>query len=286
MSSRVSAIASLRSHALPGSRCPETVHCVQDIPVRCGVISVLGGASRPAVRHVDQLGSVSSNGIVISPVRNNKTRLCFGESSPKLEWREFWRMSPERLARLRALFDRIDKGLRRMAGTDSFDGAIKKLRSSFAEEGPAFAPWVHHRARREFPMSQPDTVDVGRFDAILKFMENREQFLAVLPQFPDEAALEIEQALLFIHQQYLPERGETMRATSKLFPHRPAGGRPVATPDLAERATICKELLELDSRRIRRGIAQKRIAERHSKSVREIQRIWRECAESKNKVII
>lgn len=186
-------------------------------------------------------------------------------------------MSPEKVASLRKLFDRVDADLRRLAQTDSFAGAIAKFRTAIGGEGPAFAEWLHHRARSEFAANEPDTVDPKHFDKFLAIMEDKEKFLGFLDQFPEEAAPEIEQALLFLHRRYFPEQREAMISTSKRLPGCPAGGRPVATPDQAERKAICEQLAKLDAQRTERGIAQRRVAKRHSKSLREIQRIWKEC---------
>ena len=190
-------------------------------------------------------------------------------------------MSPEKLAKLRTLFGRVDRDLNRLSGTDTFEAAIKKLRPLVADEGPAFAAWLHHRACREFPTSEPSTVDPNQFDAILRFMQNKEQFLAALVQFPDEAAPEIEKALLFIHRELLPATRDALKSTVKRLPHHPAGGRPRATEDPTKRTHICRDLAELDDKKVLRGVAQRRVAKRHSKSLREIQRIWRDCPQNR-----
>lgn len=151
-----------------------------------------------------------------------------------------------------------------------------QARLNFADEGLSFVEYLHRRARREYPTDELDSIDPSEFDLILKSIQGPDQFWAVLQTLPDEAAPTIDHFLRYLHRDYLPTLRDKMRETAERLPRPPAGGRPRVTPSSDDRAKIAQELNVLIAKDVPRGDAQRQIAKRYSKSLREVQRIWKE----------
>ena len=191
-------------------------------------------------------------------------------------------MSPEKLARLLPLFDTVVRDFCRLAETDKLEDAFARVRRIFEEKGLDFAKWIHQEVTQMHPGCEQNALDSSSLSIIFDLLAQPGPGLcrSLLAMNPDERAPEIEQCLRYLHREGLPALRNSMNATTKLLPHEPAGGRPLATPDPDVKRVICRELADLDSKGYSRARAQKRASVNHKKSVREIQRIWQNCPQN------
>ena len=182
-------------------------------------------------------------------------------------------MKTETCEGLLKLVDQVWEYFGRMSDTTGFDESMKALREG-AQQYPSLAVLGHQIARECYPMPQPDSVQPERFPDIIGLIDNKQKFLTVLRQMPEESAPELEKVLLWMLKEWLPSIRLGLGAMVKQLPQRHAGGRPNEMPNPEDCRVICEEISKLHKGGLELGVAQKRLADRTGTSKRTIQRIW------------
>jgi hypothetical protein len=101
----------------------------------------------------------------------------------------------------------------------------------------------------------------------------------VFTQLPEEKAPQIEAFLDFVLKQFLPQLKTNAKLMRKVLPQRHDGGPNPKMPPEEECRSIYDEIEKL-AKTVKRGIAQRRLAERKGLSLRMVQRI---CKAEKEK---
>ena len=189
-------------------------------------------------------------------------------------------MKEETQKRLKPTFDKVIDLFVVTSGADSYEAAIAKLREQCRDKVTSPAPWLHKIARQIYRTDKPDSVKPDNFYEILGLIDTREKATAVFVKLPEEGVPEIEKFFSFLLKVFFP----SLRLGSKIFkklPQRRGGGRPPTMPSEDECRAIYGEVEVLDRKRVLRGIAQRRVADKYGLSLRMVQRI---CSAQEKKV--
>jgi hypothetical protein len=184
-------------------------------------------------------------------------------------------MKIETVNRLLPMFDELNECLRTMSGADTYEEGFAILKEEFREEATSPATWLRKKAREVYPVDPPDSVRPDRFLQILAMIDTKEKATAIFAALPEEEAPKVEDALKFILKQFLPSVRFNAKLRTKKLPQRHRGGRKSTMPPEEQCLTIYGAVEELVRKDIKRGKAQRRVADKYGLSLRMVQRICR-----------
>ncbi len=178
-------------------------------------------------------------------------------------------MNDEVLNRRQA-FDAVIEYFQAICGTNDYEGAIAMLKEQFRDKEASPAHWLHKLARGIYPANPPDTVQPEHFYEILGMIDTREKHDAIFSQLPGP---EVDKFLKFLLKDFLPAVRSNAQLMAKKLPQRRNGGPKPKMPSEEKCREIFDEIEQLHRKNVKRGIAQRRLAERTGLSVRTVQRI-------------
>jgi hypothetical protein len=182
----------------------------------------------------------------------------------------------------RRLWPKYEKVLgyfRAMSGADSYEQAIKALQAECSDKKASPAPWLHKKAREIYQTDEPDAVQPELFSEILTEIDSLEKARGVFANLPEEKVPQIEAFLDFLLKRFFPQQKSNAKRMGKVLPQRHDGGPTPKMPSEEDCRTIYDEVEEL-AKRVKRGVPQRRLADRKGLSLRMVQRICRAQRES------
>lgn len=169
-------------------------------------------------------------------------------------------------------FEELATDLRRIVGAESYEEAMSRFVDEVEKRGPAFSSVLRQLAHNVEPTLQRDDITGANFPAVLRMIDTTEKVKATLLSSPDELAPALGASVQKIRREVLPSIRTAMEVTAKLLPPKRGGG-PKPLADEAHRQ-IYDEIVILRDRGFPLSTAFERVAKKHGRKRRTIERIW------------
>lgn len=167
------------------------------------------------------------------------------------------------------MFDEVIERFCAICRVDSYEEAIAKLKEQFRDKSTSPAHWIHMIAREAYAIDSPDTVEPEYFFEILELIDTREKMAEAFATVPEAEA---DKFLTFVLKKLLPGARSNAAELAKKLPQRHTGGPKSKKPPEEECRAIYNEVENM-ARKMKRGVAQLRVAKRKRLSLRMVQRI-------------